>query len=106
MHTNTVMVMEIVTISAGTRPPNTLPMITAFESLVGDDGDGGDGDDDDGDGDGGDGDGDVGGSTNGEEERYRFIKPYSNISCWYLTHDFILLPTFFHTFVFTPDSSL
>ena len=49
------MVMEIVTISAGTRLPSTLPMITACESLVGDDGDGGDGD------------GDVGGSTNEEE---------------------------------------
>ena len=56
------MVMEIVTISAGTRPPNTLPMITAFESLVEDDGDGGV---DDGDG---DGDDDVGGRASGEEE--------------------------------------
>ena len=79
---NTVLIIEIVTISASTRPPNTLPMTTAFESLVGDDGDDGDGDDGvggdgvgdggnsgDGGGDSGDGDGDVGGRTNGEEER-------------------------------------
>ena len=74
MHTNTVMVMEIVTISAGTRPPNTLPMITAFESLVGDDG--GNGDGDDGDGDGGDGepDGDIGGRTNGDKRTRIMIK--------------------------------
>ena len=62
MHTNAVMVIEIVTISAGTRPPNTLP--TAFEPLVGDD-------DDDGDG---DGDGDVGDRTNGEEERCYYLQ--------------------------------